>query len=53
MRQALAQVAKTEASIITTEGNVNNISVVIERKKDAHIRAYIRLGEALCGKIYR
>ena len=46
-------VENKEASIITAEGNVNNISVVIERKKDAHIRAYIRLGEALCGKRYR
>ncbi|MCL2408790.1 MAG: CHAP domain-containing protein [Oscillospiraceae bacterium] len=30
-------------SIIAAEGNLNNVSGVIERKKDSHIRAYIRL----------
>jgi len=32
-----------DASIVTAEGNINNVSGVIERYKDAHIRAYIRL----------
>jgi len=31
------------ASIVVAEGNVNNISGVVERKKDSHIRAYIRI----------
>jgi len=31
------------ATIITAEGNINNVSGIIERKKDAHVRAYIRL----------
>jgi len=30
-------------SIITAEGNINNVSGVVERKKDSHIRAYIRI----------
>jgi len=30
-------------TIITAEGNINNVSGVIERAKDEHIRAYIRL----------
>jgi len=29
--------------IITAEGNVNNVSGIMERMKDSHIRAYIRL----------
>jgi len=29
-------------SIIVAEGNINNVSGIIERKKDSHIRAYIR-----------
>ena len=36
-------VENKDASIIVAEGNINNMSGVIERKKDAHIRAYIRL----------
>jgi hypothetical protein len=32
-----------ETSIIVAEGNLNNISGIIERNKDSHIRAYIRL----------
>ena len=31
------------ASIIVAEGNINNVSGVVERKKDSHIRAYIRI----------
>ena len=30
-------------SIVVTEGNINNISGVIERKIDEHIRAYIKI----------
>ena len=30
-------------SIVVAEGNINNVSGIIERNKDAHIRAYIRL----------
>jgi hypothetical protein len=30
-------------SIIAAEGNINNISGIIERKKDSHVRAYIRI----------
>jgi len=30
-------------SIVTAEGNINNLSGVVERRKDAHIRAYIRI----------
>ena len=29
--------------IITAEGNVENVSRIIERKKNSHIRAYIRI----------
>lgn len=29
--------------IITAEGNVENLSRILERKKDRHIRAYIRI----------
>ena len=29
--------------IITAEGNVNNVSGIMERMKDSYIRAYIRL----------
>ena len=36
-------VENKSASIIVAEGNINNVSGVIERKKDSHIRAYIRL----------
>jgi len=32
-----------DMSIIVAEGNINNVSGIIERKKDSHIRAYIRL----------
>jgi len=32
-----------DTSIITAEGNINNVSGVVERKKDSHIRAYIRI----------
>jgi hypothetical protein len=30
-------------TIIAAEGNINNMSGIIERKKDTHIRAYIRI----------
>lgn len=33
----------TPYELITAEGNVENVSVVIHRKRDNHIRAYIRL----------
>ncbi len=29
--------------LLTAEGNVNNLSTLLERKKDHHIRAYIRI----------
>ena len=29
--------------ILTAEGNVENVSRILERKKDSHIRAYIRI----------
>jgi len=32
-----------DASILVAEGNINNVSGLIERKKDSHIRAFIRL----------
>ena len=32
-----------DTSIIVAEGNINNVSGVVERKKDSHIRAYIRI----------
>lgn len=32
-----------ESSIIVAEGNINNISGILERKKDSHIRAYISI----------
>lgn len=32
-----------ETSIMTAEGNINNVSGVVRRKKDGHIRAYIRI----------
>jgi len=32
-------------SILTAEGNINNVSGIMERMKDSHIRAYIRLPE--------
>jgi hypothetical protein len=32
-----------ETSIIVAEGNINNVSGIIERKRDSHIRAYIRI----------
>jgi hypothetical protein len=32
-----------ETSIIVAEGNINNVSGIIERKKDSHIRAYIKI----------
>lgn len=31
------------SSIVVAEGNINNISGIIERKKDSHIRAYITI----------
>ena len=31
--------------IVTAEGNFNNISAVVERKRDEHIRGYIRIPE--------
>jgi len=31
------------ASIIVAEGNINNVSGIVERKKDLHIRAYLRI----------
>ncbi|MDR2547173.1 MAG: CHAP domain-containing protein [Lachnospiraceae bacterium] len=36
-------VENKDASIIVAEGNINNVSGVIERKKDSHIRAFIRI----------
>ena len=33
----------TENTILAAEGNLNNVSGIIERPKDAHIRAYIRI----------
>jgi len=30
-------------SFLSAEGNINNVSGIIERKKDSYIRAYIRL----------
>ena len=33
----------TENTIITAEGNLNNVSGIIERLKDEHIRGYIRI----------
>ena len=32
-----------EASLLVAEGNYNNVSAVLERKKDVHIRAYLRI----------
>ena len=34
---------KREGTILVAEGNVNNISGIIERPIDEHIRAYIRI----------
>lgn len=34
-----------ENSLILAEGNINNLSGIIERKKDNHIRALIRIKE--------
>lgn len=36
-------VENKEHSIIVAEGNINNVSGVVERIKDMHIRAYIRI----------
>jgi len=37
-------ITKTKTnSIVAAEGNINNISGIIERQKDTHIRAYIRI----------
>ena len=36
-------VENKEASIIVAEGNINNVSGVIERDKDLHIRGFIRI----------
>ena len=30
-------------SFVVAEGNINNLSGIIERKKDEHIRAFIRI----------
>lgn len=38
-------VAADENSITVAEGNINNISGIIKRKRNEHIRAYIRLPE--------
>ncbi len=35
----------TENTIIAAEGNLNNVSGIIERPKDEHIRGYIRIPE--------
>ena len=32
-----------EGNIIPAEGNVENVSRILERKKNSHIRAYIRI----------
>ncbi len=32
-----------QSSIMVAEGNINNISGILERKKDSHIRAYISI----------
>lgn len=32
-----------EGSILTAEGNIGNVSGVVERPRDSHIRGYIRL----------
>ena len=32
-----------ENTIIAAEGNLNNVSGIIERPKDEHIRAYVRI----------
>lgn len=34
---------KRERTILAAEGNVNNMSGIIERSVDDHIRAYIRI----------
>jgi len=34
-----------ETSILVAEGNLNNVSGIIERDKDSHIRAYIRISD--------
>ena len=31
--------------IVTAEGNFNNVSAIVERKRDEHIRCYIRIPE--------
>jgi len=38
-------IENTNESIMVAEGNINNVSGIIERKKDSHIRAYIRLSD--------
>lgn len=37
-----------EDQLLTAEGNVHNRSGIITRIRDAHIRSYIRLPDALC-----
>ncbi|MBQ5773998.1 MAG: CHAP domain-containing protein, partial [Acetobacter sp.] len=32
-----------EDTLLVAEGNFNNVSCVVERKRDAHIRCYIRI----------
>jgi len=39
-------VENRDASIVVAEGNINNVSGVVERKRDSHIRAYIRLPDS-------
>ena len=34
---------KREHTLLAAEGNVNNVSGIIERAMDDHIRAYIRI----------
>ena len=34
---------KRESTVLVAEGNVNNVSAIVERPPDEHIRAYIRL----------
>lgn len=41
-------VAVRDDEITVAEGNFNNVSAVVARKRDDHIRCYIRLPEILC-----
>ena len=40
----------TKQTIITAEGNVNNVSMIIKRPINNHIRGYIRIKENYCFK---